>query len=55
MRKISFVVTNTNFEKLDEFKKDVLNIIAKNMTMNLFLFQLSKIKKNSKILNIRNF
>ena len=27
MRKISFVVTNTNFEKLDEFKKDVLKII----------------------------
>lgn len=29
MRKISFVVTNTDFEKLDKFKKDVLKIFEK--------------------------
>lgn len=45
MRKISFVVTNTNFEKLDEFKKDVMKIIGKKYDYEFIFVSTSEDKE----------
>ena len=45
MRKISFVVTNTNFEKLDTFKKDVLKIIGKKYDYEFIFVSTSEDKE----------
>ena len=48
MKKISFVVTNTNFEKLDEFKKDVIKIIGKKYDYEFIFVSTSEDKEKQK-------
>lgn len=48
MKKISFVVTNTNFERLDEFQKDILQIIGEKYEYEFIFVSTTEDKEKQK-------